>query len=347
MIRVLVWKLLRDLRLILGVTCILLAAFQVLWALVMRRIIGELAPFFHGMAGVSGIEIADMEKFIFGGPGKMVRSILGGEAIDLNTAMDMLSVGFIHPLVQTLLCVWAVGRAAGALAGEIDRGTMELLLSQPVSRGTLVFAHFLVDCITIPMICLSIWLGSLFGYLMINPLELKGIDALPKMKPVSLEVSVAGFKFKVNDPLPKAVVKPITPGTGRLEIRPLAFAKGLLATAGILFSIIGLTMVLSSLGRFRFRVLGYAVFILLIMFLANVIGQIWEPLEWVRPFTIFYYYQPQLLILDRGWTMGLKEWNGGKDWLAVPFLPVLFGTGALGYLAAWAIFKQRDIPAPI
>ena len=47
--------------------------------------------------------------------------------MNLDRAMDMLSIGYVHPLVQTIFCVWAVGRASGALAGELDRGTMELL----------------------------------------------------------------------------------------------------------------------------------------------------------------------------------------------------------------------------
>ena len=48
--------------------------------------------------------------------------------------MDMLSIGYVHPLVQIIFCIWAVGRASGAVAGELDRGTMELLLAQPLSR---------------------------------------------------------------------------------------------------------------------------------------------------------------------------------------------------------------------
>ena len=49
--------------------------------------------------------------------------------------MDMLSIGYVHPLMQTIFCIWAVGRASGAIAGEMDRGTMELLLAQPLARG--------------------------------------------------------------------------------------------------------------------------------------------------------------------------------------------------------------------
>ena len=67
----------------------------------------------------------------FQGPGKILRTLMGGERIQLDNAMDMLSIGYVHPLMQTIFCIWAIGRAAGAIAGEMDRGTMELLLAQP------------------------------------------------------------------------------------------------------------------------------------------------------------------------------------------------------------------------
>jgi ABC-2 type transport system permease protein len=70
---------------------------------------------------------------------------MGGESIQLDQVMDMLTIGYVHPLTQTILCIWAIGRASGAIAGEIDRGTMELLLAQPVPRSRVVLAHLAVD----------------------------------------------------------------------------------------------------------------------------------------------------------------------------------------------------------
>jgi ABC-2 type transport system permease protein len=58
-------------------------------------------------------------------------------------------------------------------------------------------------------------------------------------------------------------------------------------------------------------------------------------LEGLRPFTIFYYYQPQDIIL-------------GKPWLDVlPALAVLYGVGAAGYVVALWVFTRRDLPVPL
>jgi ABC-2 type transport system permease protein len=39
-----------------------------------------------------------------------------------------------NPFVLLLFCTWAISRGSAAIAGEIERGTMDLTLSRPVSR---------------------------------------------------------------------------------------------------------------------------------------------------------------------------------------------------------------------
>jgi len=82
------------------------------------------------------------------------------------------------------------------------------------------------------------------------------------------------------------------------------------------------------------------------MFVANVLGQLWDSAGFVRPFTVFYYYQPQRIMLRGEWLTDLGAvWGGGR--LAVPVVGVLLTTGAVGYLLALRIFTRRDLPAPL
>src|SRR5262245_20843349 len=178
---VLVRKLLRDLRVALFVVLMLLLLFQMLWARITERIIGQLGPFFHALAGLGGLTNKDVEALLFEGPGKIIKTLIGGDAIDLNGAMDMMTIGYVHPLMQTIFCIWAVGRAAGAISGEMDRGTSELLLAQPMPRSHLVYAHFCVDCITIPILCLSLWAGTCLGTWLVGPIQLRRPEL--KMQP--------------------------------------------------------------------------------------------------------------------------------------------------------------------
>jgi ABC-2 type transport system permease protein len=296
---ILVRKLLRDVRVALIIVALLLAAFQCLWFKVVERLSGHLLPLLSQLAAASSLTNVDIEKEIFGGPGRILQTLIGGVGISLFRPSDMLSVGYVHPLVQAILCVWAVGRASGAIAGEIDRGTMELLLAQPLARFRVLLAHGTVDLLTIPVLCLSLWGGNWLG----------------------------AWILELGAP---------TEPAQRFVAEPTTFAPAMASVASLLFAISGYTIWLSSLGRLRSRVLGLAVLITLLQFLINAVGQLWEPLEGLRPWTVFYYYQPQNMILQR-----LSLWESLEGVL------VLFAVGCVGYALALWTFCRRDLPAPL
>jgi ABC-2 type transport system permease protein len=327
----LVLKLLRDVRVMLAVVALLLGGFQCLWARITERIVGQIAPLVTTLAGFGGLSVRDIEAELFRGPAQAIRTLIGGEGIDLQNAMDLLSIGYVHPLMQTLLCIWAIGRAAGAIAGEIDRGTMELLMSQPLARWRLVMAHLCTDALTIPVLCLSMWAGNALGAWLITPIH---VEAPP-------------LRAHVGNPLVLRRPAPLPPDSPRLHVRPAAFGPALWLVGGLVFAVGGATMWLSATGRSRWRVLGIAVFVALVQFLFNLVGQMWEPLAPVRPLTVFYYYQPQQVILGHDWYVTFKEWNGGHPLWVVPMPVVLYGVGLVGYALALRTFTRRDLPAPL
>ena len=349
----LVRKLLRDARLPLAVVALLLGAFQVLWARVVGRIIGQLAPFFNQLAAGAGLSARDVQGELFSGPAKIIRTIIGGESIDMDRAMDLLSVGYVHPLMVTIFCIWGVGRAAGAIAGEIDRGTMELLLAQPLARARVILAHLCVDLVTIPALCLSLWAGNYVGAWVVSPIEIKTASVKLPVKTPDYLVELGPFRVRVAPP-----AGPLAAGDGegrrkpsaeeRLRVSPADFGPALWSVGGLIFAVTGMTMWLSSAGQFRWRVLGVAVLVVLVQFLVNVIGQMYEPLAFLRPLTVFYYYQPQQVVLGGRAVVTFHEWSAdGSPLAAVPALPVLYGVGLTGYALALVTFTRRDLPAPL
>lgn len=323
MMRVLIRKQLRDLRLPLLVVCLLLIGFQCLWVKITQRIVGQLVPFFTALAAAQHLPQLTVAEKIFQGPGKLMQTLMGGENIQLDRAMDMMSVGYVHPLMQTLFCIWAIGRASGAIAGEIDRGTMELLLAQPIPRYRVILAHLCVDLLTIPILCLSLWAGTCLGNLLVGPIT---ID--------STEMKVFPIAPQIN---PEA-----------LAVNPAQFGWGLWNVGALVFAVSGFTMWLSARGRFRGRVMGLAVLLTLLQFIVNVVGQLWDTVAPLRPFTVFYYYQPQQAILGQDWTVNVGSfWNGGQPVFALNVLVVLLSVGLIGYLLALRAFCRRDLPAPL
>lgn len=298
MIGILVRKLLRDVWVALLVVSLLLFAFEALWAHVTRRIVEDVVgPLIQQFGGPAVLDFVRTQ--IFSGSGRLLQAIIGGDTIRIEQAGDLMSVGYVHPLVETILCIWAVGRASGAIAGELDRGTMELLLAQPLPRWELIAAHFSVDVIVIPVLCLSMWAGVWTGC------WLSGLLDHPQ---------------------------------AHLRVDPWRFGPALLNTGLLVFAVSGYTLLLSSWGRFRGRVMGLAILAGLVMFLLNVIGQLWDTIGWVRPWTVFYYYQPQLIILNQNWWQRWEIWQ---------HLGVLLAVGAVGYLVAVEHFNRRDLPAPL
>jgi ABC-2 type transport system permease protein len=333
MTRVLVAKLLRDVRWALLAVALLLGAFQFFWAKVTDRILGKFAPLLNALGALGGLSAEELERRIFEGPGRLTRTIIGGEQVHLDSAMDMLSIGYVHPLMVTVFCIWGVGRAAGAIAGEIDKGTMELLLAQPLARWRVLLAHLLVDLITIPLLCAALWAGNWVGAWAITPIQVEK----PDLPAPAFPVPFAPTSPQVDE---EALQK-------KLRVEPVRFLPALAVVGGLVFAVSGATMWLSSAGRFRWRVLGIAVFVALVQFLVNVLGQMWDQAAWLRPLTVFYYYQPQQVILSGDWCVNFSEWNGGAALLRVPMPLVLYGVGVVGYLMALLTFTRRDLPAPL
>lgn len=324
---VLVRKLLRDARWPLLAVCLLMFLFSALWVKVAQRITTEIAPFFYSLGAGLGVGKEVFDEVVFKGPGKITQAVLGGADIQFERPTDFLAVELLHPVVVILAGLWAVGRAGAALAGELDRGTMELLLSQPVPRHRLVVAHFLVDCVCIPAVCLSILAGTQAGLALVGPFK---VD------------------YSSMSKLPEVVQPFVKAGPAELAVDTKGQAGGLTNLAALMFAQSGLTMLVSACGRSRTRAIGLATLVGVVMFSANVIGQLWDAAAVVRPATVFYYYQPQQIWLKDQWLVDLGEvWTPGRSLVAVPVVGVLFGVGAAGYLTAGWVFGRRDLPAPL
>ena len=330
---ILVRKLLRDVRPALIVVCLLLFVFAAFWVKITQKVTTEIVPMSRKLSSLLPLKDPKVLETVFvRGPSKVSQAALGWGEMSFDRPNDFLAIGLLHPVVLVMCLVWGVGRAAGAVAGELDRGTMELLMSQPVPRSRLILAHFLVDCIVLPVICLSFFAGTQFGLWAVG-------DFIPDYSMLE--------DLKTKFPMAAPVLQ-----TDKLDMTPLEVSGrgellGLVNTLALMFAISGVTLAFSALGRSRWKVIGYAVLVVVVMFIANTIGQLWEPAGFVRPFTLFFYYQPQRTMIDGTWLVDVgKAWNLGRP-LLVPAVGVLFGVGAVGYALALRAFTRRDLPAPL
>jgi len=75
---------------------------------------------------------------------KFMQNAMGAPIAELATRTGQFSILFVH-VVTMLVCVgWALARGSAPVAGEIGRGTMDLILSLPIRRPTVVVASAVV-----------------------------------------------------------------------------------------------------------------------------------------------------------------------------------------------------------
>ena len=91
------------------------------------------------------------------------------------SAQGIVGVGYAHPFALLMMAAWAVRVPSGALAGEIGRGTMDLVASRPVARWSQVAAALLALLGGLAVLAAAAWFGTLVG-LTVRPLE--GVRAL-------------------------------------------------------------------------------------------------------------------------------------------------------------------------
>jgi len=96
------------------------------------------------------------------GPGLFVAfGVPGNRFFDPDDPPTLLmQVAFFnHPLILLTILGWAIGRGSGAVAGEIERGTLDLTMSRPVRRSTYLAAQIAATIIVMAILGLAILAG--------------------------------------------------------------------------------------------------------------------------------------------------------------------------------------------
>ena len=88
---------------------------------------------------------------------KQLTQFGGGDIFSLSGS---IALGFIHPIAVALNAVFAIGFATAAVAGERQRGTLEVLLSRPISRRSLVVTLYAATILFIAITLAAFLVGS-------------------------------------------------------------------------------------------------------------------------------------------------------------------------------------------
>lgn len=106
----------------------------------------------------------DLNRLVEEYPEALKAFIAFGGQVDYVSAAGYLGSELYSFMVPLLFLVAAIGHGAGAIAGEEDRGTLELLLSEPISRRRVVLEK--LGALTEELLLLgavlwvSLWVGA-------------------------------------------------------------------------------------------------------------------------------------------------------------------------------------------
>lgn len=259
----------------------------------------------------------------------------------LFTYPGRIALTYDELIVVMCVAIWSISRGSDLVAGELGRGTMEMLLAQPVSRLQVLLTQASVTTIGVAMLAGASWLGIYAG---IHTTRVKEPVADPAIvlpllgmpPPVDLldgETRIVSMSSKVDS-------RDMWPAAVNL------FALG--------FFLAGLSSLVSSTDRYRWRTIGIVAAVYVVQLIMKIVGLASEQLRWLLKFSFFTAYDPERFVSvavntpHDAWRLVIHDQQGswvGLGPLSCDFL--LLGMGVAAYAGSALIFCRRDLPAPV
>ncbi len=153
---------------------------------------GTLMPIIYSAFGVQMQQIVQqfpaLQQFMHFGGG------------DLFTLSGSIAIGYIHPIAIALLAVFAIVMPLSGVAGERQRGTLEIVLARPVSRRAYYVTLLVVSMLFVGICMAATLVGMLASATAVNvvgQLQLANVPAL-WFNGVLLYFAIAAIAFAAS-----------------------------------------------------------------------------------------------------------------------------------------------------
>jgi len=144
----------------------------------LREIVGTTLVFAGVLGAISGllafalpqIQARIMKQQFIPPPLKAFRdAMLGVDSSGAGVSEIAFAIAWSHPIVLTLLSAHAIMVCTRVLAGEVERGTVDVLLALPVSRWRLLCCETLAWVMSGVVVLGGVYAGSYVGAQFIKP----------------------------------------------------------------------------------------------------------------------------------------------------------------------------------
>ena len=231
-------------------------------------------------------------------------------------------------------------RGSDVVSGELSRGTMEMLLAQPVSRRRVFLNHAFWTLVGLLFLMLLCWLAMAIGI---------WTSSVEESSYPVLRIPIANYSIPLTFlPQQTELVRMSD------EVNPVMFLPGIVNLCFLGWFLAGFAAMLSAFDRFRWRTLG----IVSAFYFSNagikILGMSSEKLAWVKQLSIFGFYSPASVIermqADPISLLQFFRYSSEGQLQGTGLLGsciVLFVAGLICYWVGLRWFESRDLPAPM
>lgn len=257
----------------------------------------------------------------------------------LFTHTGRVGMTFDEPIVILCTVVWCIARGSDVVSGELNRGTLEMYLAQPISRTRLLLSHALVAVGGLAFLTFALWAGIAVGIARTTITETVPAPSF-RLPFTAIEIPLGtGGPTQESFPM-SSVVDPWVFGTAAYAL----FAFG--------FFILGMSTFFSSLDRYRWRTVGAVVTVYVLQLVVFGLGKAADRLSWLQGWSFFNCYRPQRQIAEIMQGGMMAPWRlvgpDAESWFAPGVYPLILIVGGLFFYAmAIVVFRRRDLPAPL
>jgi len=261
------------------------------------------------------------------------------------TYHGVIGFTFDEPVLILCILVWSIARGSDVVSGELGRGTMEMLLAQPLSRGQVFAAHALVTITGLVLLCSLVFFGIYLGIQTnATPVSSTGVFRLPF------------FNMNVSNPFGATTTKMVPLSE---LVSPSVYVVPTLNLFALGFALLGLSAMVSSFDQYRWRTIGVVISVYVLQLLLFILSKSSPRLGSLKPFSFLAAYQPDWIVQVVHHSPKLA-WS----WWVIPeavskpgpppspylgpmfYVSVLLALGAASYTIGYLRFRSRDLPAP-
>jgi len=108
------------------------------------------------------VDLSALRIFLKALPPEM-QNLSGVSVDEVATYSGRIALAYVDPVVLMIAAIWGISRGSDAVSGEINRGTMELLLAQPVRRFSVLWTQAAVTIVGAALISVACFVGTGMG----------------------------------------------------------------------------------------------------------------------------------------------------------------------------------------